>query len=592
MDLKEDIKSRLNIEEVIGRYVQLKRAGRNFKGLSPFTNEKTPSFVVSPEKQIWHDFSSNKGGDMFSFVMEVEGLDFKEALELLSRQAGINMGDYKQFQSDGSSNSNIKEKLYLANKYAQILFQNNLKRYPESIAYIKHRGISKQSVIDYGIGWAGGANDNQLYNFLKTKGLSDDEIIKSGLGINKYGKIRDVFRNRLVVSLTDIEGRVVGFTGRTLIEGNSKIPKYLNTSQTLIYDKGRQVFGLSLAKKFIKENDEAILVEGNLDVITLFQAGFNNVVATAGTAMTINHLKQIKRFSQNVVLAYDSDVAGINATERAIIIAEEAEMTIYIVTIDSRFKDPDEIVRADPNLFRLAIQQKKYGLDWLLIRYQRGLDLNSAPGKMAFIDRLAGILVRLNDPLTKDHYIKKAAEITNFSVKSIQLKLARFTESGAKLRLKAPRVELKQHDKNQQQELDSIIDELITLAYKFKLKTKVLTLNEEDASASLNQIRLRLASSNSLVDDIDKLLSSNDNYAKIILLRSSEQFVNWSNSQVKDHQEYLQEKSKILILKNKIEKVSLNIKSGSYKDNNELTQLLGIQRDLMDQLRGNHNAEE
>lgn len=590
MDLKDDIKSRLNIEEVIGRYVQLKRAGRNFKGLSPFTSERTPSFVVSPEKQIWHDFSSNKGGDMFSFIMEVEGLDFKESLELLARQAGLNIDDYKQLKNSANTDYKTKDRLIAANKSAQIFFQKNLSRYPESVAYIKKRSISRESIIDYGIGWAsGGATGDQLYKHLESRGFSLDEMIKAGLVAYRYGKASDIFRNRLVISLTDIEGRTIGFTGRTLAVDNPRIPKYLNTPQTSIYDKSRQVFGLSLAKRYIKEQDAAILVEGNLDVVSLFQNGFKNVVATAGTAMTINHLKQIKRFSHNIYLAYDSDSAGVSASERAILLSQEVEMTMYIIDL-GKFKDPDEMVNQDPKSFAQALKNKTYGFDWLMNKYSEGLDLTTAVDKSKFINLFGDALTKLKDPILIDHYLIKVAEMSNLSIDALKDKLEQLT--GLKKIINKPikPAKIKSNINTRLDEINSTIDELLTLNFKFALSLNIKYLAEDLNKEEVGSTRLSLILGPDINHNIDTLLKTDDSYAKILSLRSEEQFVNWDKDQIDDHHEYLQRKLKILILKNKIDLISSQVAANDYKDKAQLQKLLKSQLSLTNKLRGEEDV--
>lgn len=590
MDLKDDIKSRLNIEEVIGRYVQLKRAGRNFKGLSPFTSERTPSFVVSPEKQIWHDFSSNKGGDMFSFIMEVEGLDFKESLELLARQAGLNIDDYKQLKNSANTDYKTKDRLIAANKSAQIFFQKNLSRYPESVAYIKKRSISRESIIDYGIGWAsGGVTGDQLYKHLESRGFSLDEMIKAGLVAYRYGKASDIFRNRLVISLTDIEGRTIGFTGRTLAVDNPRIPKYLNTPQTSIYDKSRQVFGLSLAKRYIKEQDAAILVEGNLDVVSLFQNGFKNVVATAGTAMTINHLKQIKRFSHNIYLAYDSDSAGVSASERAILLSQEVEMTMYIIDL-GQFKDPDEMVNQDPKSFAQALKNKTYGLDWLMNKYSEGLDLTTAVDKSKFINLFGNALTKLKDPILIDHYLIKVAEMSNLSIDALKDKLEQLTGLNKIINKPIKPAKIKSNINTRLDEINSTIDELLTLNLKFSLSLSLKYLVEDLNKEEVGSARLGLILGPDINHNIDTLLKADDSYAKILSLRSEEQFVNWDKDQIDDHHKYLQRKLKILILKNKIDLISSQIAANDYKDKAQLQKLLKSQLSLTNKLRGEEDV--
>ncbi|HEX8349787.1 MAG TPA: DNA primase, partial [Hymenobacter sp.] len=423
MDAVEEIKSRLNIEDIIGEYVQLKRAGRNFKGLSPFTSERTPSFVVSPEKGIWHDFSSAKGGNMFSFVMEVEGLDFKGALELLARKANI---DLSQFQSGKSVEyGKTKDRLYSLLALATKFYQTHFSKSPLAIEYVfKQRQFTKEVVLSFQLGYAPN-NGNALSDFVQKKGFTVEELQQAGRSSRSYrGGSQDMFRGRLMVPLMDAQGRVIGFTARQLDEAPNA-PKYINTPQTILYDKSRHVFGLHLAKESLRREGYAVLVEGNLDVIASHQAGVRQVVATAGTALTEPQLKAISRFTGDIRLAFDQDRAGIAATERAIPIASKVGVTLSIVTIPEG-KDPDELVRKDPALWRQAISDHVYALDWLITKYQAQLDLTSAQGKRQFSDVLLKVVRQLPDQVEQDHYVGRIAEIIGANKEAIGRKLQGF----------------------------------------------------------------------------------------------------------------------------------------------------------------------
>ncbi len=420
MDAVEEIKSRLNIEDVVGEYVQLKRAGRNFKGLSPFTSEKTPSFVVSPEKGIWHDFSSGKGGNMFSFVMELEGLDFKEALELLARKANV---DLEQFRSaSGSGQPNNKERLYLANEMACKFYQVQFSKNKTALEYVfTTRKFTKAIALEFRLGYAPN-NGSALIEYLKKQGFNEGELNQAGLTARRYrGGIQDMFRGRLMVPLQDQQGRVIGFTAREL-DDDPNAPKYLNTPQTRLYDKSRHVYGLHLAKESLRQEKFAVLVEGNLDVIASHQAGVRNVVATAGTALTEMHLKTMSRFTADIRLAFDQDKAGLAATERAIPIASKVGVRLSIVTIPAG-KDPDELVKKDPALWQQVIAQPEYAIDWLIDKYAKQLDLTKAPDKREFSDITLAVVKKLPDSVEQGHYIQRLADILGVNPEAIQSKL-------------------------------------------------------------------------------------------------------------------------------------------------------------------------
>ncbi|MDO4713021.1 MAG: DNA primase, partial [Candidatus Saccharibacteria bacterium] len=392
-DAKEEVRARLAIEDVIGEYVQLKRAGRNLKGLSPFTDERTPSFMVSPEKQIWHDFSSGKGGDVFSFVMLVEGMDFKQALEHLARKAGVDMSLFSR--GDGRTakrRARAREALGLAARF----YQQVLVRTPEALSYVsQRRGLSRQTVQEFMIGYA--PTDGQsLVAALEKRGFSRQELADAGL-TNRFGG--DLYRGRMVVALSDASGEVIGFTGR-IIHEDPKAPKYLNTPQTLLFDKSRHIFGLFQAKEAIRRLDEAVIVEGNLDVVSSHQAGVKQVVATAGTAMTEQHLKTLSRLAGRVKLAFDGDKAGLSATERAIGLAQTVGVELEVVNLPDGAKDPDELIQSQGvEAWQAAIAQSVPAVQWVIDQYSRREDVQTAEGKRRFSTAALTLIRGLKDPV-------------------------------------------------------------------------------------------------------------------------------------------------------------------------------------------------
>jgi len=443
MDAVEEVRNRLAIEDVIGEYVQLKRAGRNWRGLSPFSNEKSPSFMVSPEKQIWHDFSSGKGGNMFSFVMEVEGLDFKGALELLARKAGI---DIEQYRSSSSRGGPDKEKLYTIIEAASRFYQVQFSQNKTALEYVfKKRQFTKETALEWRIGYSPN-NGSSLLEFLKTKNFTEDEIKQAGLTSQSYkGGLQDMFRGRLMIPLQDAQGRVIGFTARLLID-DPNAPKYINTPQTVLYDKSRHIYGLHLAKESIRKSKFAVLVEGNLDVIASHQAGVKQVVATAGTALTEPNLKALSRFTGDIRLSFDADKAGVAATERAIPIASRVKVSLSIIDIPSG-KDPDELIKQDPKLWEKAIGKNKYALDWLTDLYAKKLDLKSAVGKREFSDVLLPVVRALADPVERDHYLTSISETIGVSKEALTQKYTKTTSEEAPARQRRVKVEPAKLDK-------------------------------------------------------------------------------------------------------------------------------------------------
>lgn len=417
-DAKEEIRGRLAIEEIIGEYIPLKRAGRSWKGLSPFTHEKTASFFVSPDKQIWHDFSSNKGGDIFSFVMEVEGLDFRQALELLARKAGIDLSMYETKGSDRGLGDK-KKRLHAVNEQATTYFQRQLIKDSSAIHYVNVvRGFSRETVLAFRLGYAP-ESGSALKQFLIDKKYAMKDLQDAGL-VGQRGN--DMFRERLMVPLSDGQGQIVGFTGRLLADIKNA-PKYLNTPQTVLYDKGRHVFGLHQAKEAIRMADYAVVVEGNLDVVSSYQAGVRNVVATAGTAMTEHHLKALHRLTHNIRLCFDGDKAGIAATERAIPIAETVGVELSVITLPQDFKDPDELIQRDPKLWQSVVDSHQPAVEWIIDQYSQRFDLETVSGKRELSTHALAIIRGLKDPVEQEHYIRRVAEVTGASVKALEGKL-------------------------------------------------------------------------------------------------------------------------------------------------------------------------
>lgn len=433
MDAVEEIKQRLSIEDVIGQYVELKRAGRNFRGLSPFGNEKTPSFMVSPEKQIWHDFSSGKGGNMFSFVMEMEGVDFKGALEILARKAGVELTQYQRRPGE----TKLKETLSAANELAAKFYQVHLSKNPAAVDYVfKKRRIDKPTALAFRLGYAPN-NGAALTEFAVKKDFTVDQLRRAGL-TTKTGRSGDMFRSRIMIPLMDPQGQVIGFTGR-LLEDLPNAPKYLNTPQTPLYDKSRHVFGLHLAKEAIRRSGFAVIVEGNMDVVASHQVGVNNVVATAGTAITEQHLKALARFVQDVRLAFDQDDAGIAAAERAIPLASKAGVNLGIVTVVGA-KDPDELIQKDPKAWQAVIAEPEYALDWLMRVYQERLDLTHAPDKRKYSDVMLAVIRGLQDPVEQEHYLAKLGQVIGVSKEALVSKLRDKKEPVRLKRTAAPAV--------------------------------------------------------------------------------------------------------------------------------------------------------
>lgn len=521
-DAKEEVRSRLNIEDVIGEYVQLKRAGRSFKGLSPFSGERTPSFFVNPDKHIWHDFSSNKGGDIFAFVMEVEGMDFRQALEHLARKAGVDLSMYK---SQGSQEfAERKKRLYAASDLAAKYYQQSLLSNNHALEYVfKKRGLSKEIVQEFRIGYAPTSGD-ALVQFLLKKGYTKKELDEAGL-TNRFGG--DMFRGRMMVPLMDGTGQVIGFTAR-IIEDDPKAPKYLNTPQTLLYDKGRHVFGLSQAKEAIRSVSYSVIVEGNLDVVSSHQVGIKQVVATAGTAMTEHHLRALSRLSGDIKLAFDGDKAGIAATERAIPIAQEVGVDMKVVTLPGSAKDPDELIQQDPALWQTAIDSAQPVVDWILTQYTAREDMSTAAGQRAFTTAALNVVRELKDPVEQEYYLKKIAQSADTSIDSLTRKMSQTTavtnqQKPLKPAVKAAIEPAKPRDKNVTALLSTALIDIHTQDLFARIDVAIFASVEEQAVAGYIQ-----SHHGTVLDTVPKELHEHEKYVTMLLLNPDIDKVDWS----------------------------------------------------------------
>ena len=575
-EAKEDIRARLAIEDVIGEYVELKRAGRSFKGLSPFTNERTPSFFVSPEKNIWHDFSSNKGGDIYQFIMEVEGMNFREALELLARKANIDLSLYENSKSKGIAKK--KQKIYKIHELAVNYYQHKMIRDKKALSYvIKTRGISKKTIESFKIGFA--PSGGGLISYLKRKNFSQSEIDESGI-TNRFGG--DLFKDRMMIPLMDASGKTIGFTGRIIVK-DDKAPKYLNTPQTILYNKSWHVFGLSQAKEKIRKHDYAVVVEGNMDVISSWQAGVEQTVATAGTAMTLQHLKTIGRITKNIKLAYDGDEAGLNATERVIPIAEEAGMDLSIISMPEGVKDPDELIKKDVKLWQNAIDASEPVVDWVLNKYSKRFNIKTAKGKQQYSDAAIMIIKTLSDPVVREHYIKIVSEKIGASPETIQRKMENISKEDKKLKEvknKNPKI-----DKNKFENIDKL---LALMSLNEKLRRKYNNIDE----LFVEQHRVDFYNYLKTNPDQNEILKNNSEYGKIVLLRAESHYLDCSEDQQLDIAEQLLERLKKEHIKNKKEHLTKELSEAENRGDEEevlrlLTEIQKINKEIFSEQRTN-----
>lgn len=402
----EEIKERADIVEVISEYVKLTKAGGNFRACCPFHNEKTPSFMVSPSKNVWHCFGCGEGGDVFSFVEKIEGLDFYGALKLLAKRTGVKLSG-RESPQEMSKKGRLLDLLNLA----ELFYRQSLLRSKAGQAareYVDGRGITAETSGEFGLGYAPNFWD-AVVNFLAKRGYAAAEVAAAGLAAPRDGGgFYDRFRNRLIFPIHDIHGGAIGFGGRILGD-DKQTAKYINSPQSLVYDKSRVVYGLDKAKQAIREEDKVVIVEGYMDVISSHQAGVENVVAASGTALTGEQLRILGRYTKNLCLAFDMDVAGDTATKRGIDEALAQDFRVMVGRVPGG-KDPDECIRQrGVEVWRGVIAKATSVVDYYFESAMAGKDLSQPEDKKAVVETVGPILGSLSSAVEKAHYTSQLA---------------------------------------------------------------------------------------------------------------------------------------------------------------------------------------
>jgi DNA primase len=433
VDEVSDVKDKIDIVELIGGYLTLKKAGVNYKGLCPFHNEKTPSFMVSPERQSFKCFGCGKGGDIFTFVEEIEGMDFYDSLKLLAGRAGVELKPKGNFHyGDKEFAPTEKSKVFEINDLAAKLYHKILIDHPKAEharKYLKNRGINKESIKNFNLGYAPKSWDF-LIKFLNKHNYNEKEIFKAGLLVlGEKGKYWDRFRGRIMFPINNISGQVVAFTGR-ILEDDEKLAKYVNSAESPIYTKGKTIYGLDKARVDIRAQNRAVLVEGNMDVIACHQAGFHNVVAVSGTALTAEQLKIIARYSQNVVFAFDSDSAGKIALKRATTLALSEDINAKVLNLPG-FKDPDEAINSDPKNWERATKSAKPAFENWIDDLVLESDVNDVNQKKSISKEILPVIKIVSNDLEKEHYIRYLANKLAVSESSIISQLTKTKESSS-----------------------------------------------------------------------------------------------------------------------------------------------------------------
>lgn len=414
----EEIKDRMAIEDLVGQYVQLKKVGRSLKGLCPFHNEKTPSFIVSPEKQIAYCFGCNKGGDVFSFIQDIEGVDFVDAMKILAERTGVSLDGYRIETKHTPGKKEELMKLYekVTIFYEQQLWQTEKGK--KVIEYLHKRGINDETIKEFRLGFSPDSFETTYSNLLKS-GFTKKTLVEAGIAQTKettVEKIYDRFRGRLMFPICDSLGRVVGFGGRALSKGQE--PKYLNSPETAIYHKSRILYGFSHAKSALKESEEIVIVEGYMDVLAAYQDGVKNIVASSGTALTSKQLRLLKPFVKKLYLAFDMDLAGEEAARRAFELSQEFDFDVYTVVLPEG-KDPADFVKASGGKLAEVIKASPAFGEYLYNKIFSAYGTDTIAAKKKIIQELIPFIKQLRSNIEKDEYIRKLSH--DLDLKEVQV---------------------------------------------------------------------------------------------------------------------------------------------------------------------------
>ena len=566
MDQVKQIRDKIDIVSLISEYLPLKKMGRNFKTPCPFHTEKTPSFVVSPERQIWHCFGCQKGGDAYTFLMEYENLEFPEALRILAKKTGIQIEEYSGIKSETSSK---KEKIYNLNRkaldfYHYILTSHNAGK--KALDYLLKRGVKKETINTFKLGFAPGNNRALSDYLISKKGYKKEDLLDAGLSTYRNGGIFDFFVNRIIFPLFDHRDNVIGFSGRIL--DSRQVSKYVNTRETLVYHKGEVFFGLNIAKEKIKKENQAIILEGEFDVISCFQEGITNTVAVKGTALTESQVNLISRFTQKVTLCFDSDAAGQDAIKRSLSVLEKKGITATVIAIQNG-KDPDEAIKNDAFAFKKAVKNDIDIYDFLISKALSVFDKKTAIGKKKIGDEILPFIFRIENEIVREHYLKKISKELDTTYESIAKQVEKLNKKDV-----GNIVSLSPQDKKTRKEI--LEEYLLSLIIQYENPKLVL----EKVAKILSDFMLDVLSYQKILSNLFLFFKENENFEsnKFLRMLPTELFSGFDTCYLyplpkfSDKEKYKEEVIKIaqeiktLYLKNKIKEISEKIKN---KEKNE-----------------------
>lgn len=411
----DKIKSRLDIADFIREFIEVKKAGRNFKANCPFHSEKSPSFYISPERQIWHCFGCGKGGDVFSFLMEYDKLTFSESLEYFAKRLGITLTR----DPHKTDQEKKKDKIYSLNQLAAQYYHYLLTSHKvgnTALKYLENRGMNPGLIDSFQIGYAPASEDG-LANFLiRKKKYTPQDLLAAGLVFQKGRMVSDFFKHRVIFPIHDHQGNIIAFSGRSLDES---LPKYINTKETDIYKKRQSLFGIYQAKEAIKKEGRVIIVEGEFDVISSHKEGIDHVVAVKGTALTEEQLTLLKRYTQKILFCFDTDAAGIEAQKRSIMMIDRLGLSGHVVELPSG-KDPDELLRTSPAEFKKALKNTIPVYDFVIQHAHKTFETDTPEGKREFLKDTLPLLSTIENEVVKEHYLKAVATLLNSSYEAIE----------------------------------------------------------------------------------------------------------------------------------------------------------------------------
>lgn len=532
----------LDIVQVIGEYVNLKKAGSNYKGLSPFKDEKTPSFTVSPVKNIFKDFSTQIGGNVISFYMKINDVSFIQAVEELSRKYNIPLKknrEYRTINQEIERKKAVNKEYYEIMNEAQIFFRENIEKYSEALEYMKERDFTIEEIRKFGIGFANSSRD-ELFQHLLKKEFPEEKIIELGLiKRNENGEIYDSFRNRVIFPIYNINSQIVGFGGR-IIEKNTNLPKYLNSPDSPIFKKGNELFGIKHQGENIRKKGFAMLMEGYLDVLTAQKNGFENAVASLGTALTEEQAQLLKKYTDKILISYDNDEAGKNAIIKAGYILKKYDFDVKCLVIDGNEKDPDEFLRKNgKKAFIEVVKKSEEIFDFLTKEASKDLDLNDISGERKFIERLKPFFSNVKNNLNKNLYLQRLS--ANFGINEFVLEEELKNLINKTSKMKKRRIYENQKVQYKKQKRDLYIElEEQTLIYIFEFfkseKEKCIELlNKEFSHPIFNELIEKLKDIDFDIMKLDKIDISEENREIITNLKLR------ADNDIKDKEIYFRE---------------------------------------------------